>query len=86
MTKYKLTARCSFIPQFVGIKPGQTILVRKVMYMCTQCLLRYPRFIDVRYLPLMSIVKSCMWRVLIIKYLYDVFMGKNIAGFPCTLN
>ena len=34
--------------------------------MCTQCLLRHPRLIEVRFSPLISIVKLCTRRVLII--------------------
>ena len=46
-------------PQCVPVIPGQTIWSEKLIFMCTRCLSRHPRFIEVRYLPLMSIVELC---------------------------
>ena len=37
--------------------PGQTILVRKLIFMYTQCLARRPCFIEVRYMSLMPLIK-----------------------------
>ena len=50
------TVIVTIMPQCVPAIPGQTIWSEKLIFMCTLCLSRHPRFIEVTYLSLMSIV------------------------------